>query len=199
MAVISFPAGVVSSDASPMVRRFGGVLTPFLGGPEQNIKRLGTRFGIRIVLPAQRTRDQALIIQSRLVQALDNDLLFKWPQPGFNTGNPGAPLVASTATGMAVALKDVTVGYLVREGQFLSFIHGGRRYLHMVTADAIVGGGGTVAIAIWPMLRVVLSANDVVEIAEPKIEGLVNKGEETSWQMSVQKLAAFSFTLSESA
>ena len=71
--------------------------------------------------------------------------------------------------------------------------------MEMASADATVGAGGTVSAAIWPLLRSPLSVNDVVEIAAPKIEGLVSPGDELSWQISVDRLASFSFTVAEAA
>lgn len=124
----------------------------------------------------------------------------EWPQPDFDAGDPGAPLVsAAVNSGSAVMLKGMTAGYQVKEGQFLAFIHGGRRYLHIFAADGTVAPGGTITSPVWPMLRTALSLNDVVEIVEPKIEGIVNPGDEVSWQIAVERLASFSFTLAEGA
>lgn len=200
MAVIVMPDWVVPNAAEPFLRDFGTVLTPFLGGSEQRINRLGTRFGLRVTLPSMPTRDKALIVQSRLLRAREDRLRMAIPQPDFDTGAPGAPLVASAVTsGTMLPLKGMTVGYTVKEGQFLSIIHSGRRYDHIFAADGTVAGGGTLSAAIWPLLRTPLSVNDVVEIAAPMIEGLVSPGEELSWQISVDRLASFSFTLSEGA
>ena len=200
MAVITLPDWVVPNSAEPFLRDFGAVLTPFLGGPEQRINRLGTRFGLRVTLPPMPTRDQALIVQSRLLRAREDRLLMEWPQPDFDTGTPGAPLVSAVvATGTTLPLKGMTPGYTIKEGQMVSIIHGGRRYMEMASADATVGAGGTVSAAIWPLLRSPLSVNDVVEIAAPKIEGLVSPGDELSWQISVDRLASFSFTVAEAA
>ncbi|EPR14192.1 hypothetical protein M527_29200 [Sphingobium indicum IP26] len=200
MAVITMPDWVVPSAAEPFLRDFGGVLTPFLGGPEQRINRLGNRFGLRVTLPPVPTRDKALIVQSRLLRAREDRLRMEWPQPDFDTGNPGAPLVSANVTsGTAVPLKGMTPGYVVKEGQMLAIIHAGRRYMEMAAADVTVAGDGTASLAVWPLLRSSLSNNDVVEIAAPRIEGLVSPGDELSWQISVDRLASFSFTLSEGA
>ena len=200
MAVVQLPGWAAPNEASPYVRDFGGILTPFLGGPEIRINRLGTRFGLRVSLHPMRSRDQALIIQSRLLQGREDRLIMGWRQPGFDAGDPGAPkLSANVVSGMVLPLKDMTPGYLIREGQFFSIIHAGRRYMHMFRADAIVDPGGNVNAAIWPMIRTGLSTNDIVEIVFPQIEGQVSPGEEMSWQISVAKLASFSFTIAESA
>lgn len=200
MAVIEMPAWVVPNGAVPYLRDFGGVLTPFLGGPEQRINRVGTRFGLRVTLPPMRTRDDALIVQSRLLQARADRLRMEWPQPDFDTGAPGAPLVsANVASGTTVPIKGLAAGYTAKEGQMLSVIHAARRYMYMFTADGTANGAGNVTLTTFPMLRTPLSNNDVLEIACPKIEGLVSPGDELSWQISVDRLASFSFTIAESA
>lgn len=200
MAVIVMPDWVVPNGATPFLRDFGAVLTPFLGGPEQRINRLGTRFGVRLTLPPAQARSDALIIQSRLLRAREDRLRMEWMQPDFDTGAPGAPRVAAAiVSGTAIPLKGMTPGYQVKEGQFLGFVHAARRYIHIFAADGTVAIDGTLNAQVWPMLRTNLSNNDVVEIAPPMIEGLVSPGEELSWQISVDRLASFSFTLSEGA
>jgi len=200
LAVISLPDMAVPNSAIPYLRDFGGVLTPFLGGPEQRINRPGSRFGLRVTLPSKRTKDEAMVIQSRLLRAREDRLLMAWPQPDFDTGNPGTPkLSAAVASGTIIPLSGLNAGYAIKEGQFASIIHAGRRYLHMFTADAVVTAGGAVTASMWPMIRTPLSAGDVVEITRPMIEGLINPGDELSWQIAVQRVADFSFTIAESA
>lgn len=200
MAAILFPEAAVPNAATVLLREFGTMLTPFLGGPEQYIDRVGTRFALRVTIPEKRTRDEALVIQSRLLQGRKNRLLMPWPQPDFDTGNPGAPLISGAVpSGTTLPMRGFTAGYQVKEGQFFSVIHAGRRYIHMFTADRTVSSGGSVAAPIFPLLRTPLFDGDVVELARPMIEGFVSPGEELSWQISVDRLAAFSFTVSEGA
>lgn len=200
MAVITLPDWAVPNGVEPYLRDFGTVLTPFLGGPEQRINRLGTRFGLRVTLPPMPTKDKALIVQSRLLRAREDRLSMEWPQPDVEIAGTGAPkLAAAVAAGTALPVKGMTPGHLLREGQFLSIIHLGRRYVHMIAADATVAGDGTATLSIFPMIRTSLAINDVVEIARPVIEGLVSPDEELSWQIGVERLASFSFTLTEAA
>src|SRR3546814_2231823 len=92
-----------------MLRDFGGTLTPFLGGPEQRINRLGTRLGIRVSMPPMRNGDNGRIFVSRLLQAKQDRLLMDWPPPGFTIGAPGSPLVSTAASGgTALAIKTLT-------------------------------------------------------------------------------------------
>src|SRR3546814_3601578 len=62
----------------------------------------------------------------------------------------------------------------------------------MFTASVVASGTGTVTASIFPPLRTSLSVNDVVEIAAPKIEGLVLPGEELSWQLSLDHTTGIS-------
>ncbi|MGO4167865.1 hypothetical protein [Novosphingobium sp. YAF33] len=199
MAVITMPDSAVPNSVTPYLRDFSTILTPFMGGPEQRIIRLGTRFGSRVALPPK-DADDALTIQSRLLRARYDRLLMPWYQPGLDTGAPGAPVVSATvASGTTIPLSGVAAGYRIKEGQFASIIHAGRRYLHMFAADVVIPSSGSATISVWPMLRVSLSAGDVVEIAKPMIEGFVNPGEELSWQTAVDHLSAFNFTIAEAA
>lgn len=200
MAVIVLPSDPAPNGATPMLRDFGGTLTPFLGGPEQRINRLGTRLGIRVSMPPMRNGDNGRIFVSRLLQAKQDRLLMDWPQPGFTIGAPGSPLVSTAASGgTALAIKSLTPSYAIREGQFFSIVHGGRRYVHMFTASVVASGTGTVTASIFPPLRTSLSVNDVVEIAAPKIEGHVLPGEELSWQLALDHTTGISFSVMEAA
>jgi hypothetical protein len=194
------PDDAVPNSAAVFVREFGTILSPFLGGPEQYVDRVGTRFGLRVTLPPKRTQDDARVIQSRLLQGRKSRLIMPWPQPGVDVGNPGTPLVReATNGGTFLPLKGLAAGLQIREGQFVSIIHGGRRYVYMITADVTANDSGEAGAAIFPLLRTPLSINDVVEIARPMIEGFVSPGEELSWQFAVDRLVSFSFTVSESA
>jgi hypothetical protein len=101
--------------------------------------------------------------------------------------------------GTTIPIKGLTSGYQIREGQFISVIHAGRRYVYMATADVTANEGYGLDVPIFPLLRTPLSINDVVEVARPMIEGFVSPGEELSWQFAVDRLVSFSFTVSESA
>lgn len=200
MTAILLPDNAVPNSAEVFLREFGTILVPFLGGPEQHIDRIGTRFGLRVTLPPKATRDEARVIQSRLLQGRKSRLLMPWPQPGVVVGSPGAPRVREAVNGGTfLPLKGLSSGLKMREGQFLSVVHLGRRYVYMLTADVTASDSGELGAAIFPLLRTPLSINDVVEIETPMIEGLVSPGEELSWQVSVDHLVSFSFTISEGA
>jgi hypothetical protein len=200
MAVISLPTNPSPNGMTPLLRDFGGVLTPFLGGPEQMLVRIGTRFGVRVSLPPMRTDVLGRIYISRLLQGRQNFALLKWPLLEFNPGTPGTPLIATAATsGSSLALKGLTAGYVIKEGQFFSIIVSGQRYLYMANADVTASGGGTATVSMFPLLRKAVSVNDVVEIAQPMIEGLVSPGDELSWEIASNRFMGIGFTIMERA
>ncbi len=96
------------------------------------------------------------------------------PQPGLDIGNPGAPVVnGSGQAGLALMLRGFAAGYVVREGQFFSIIHGGRRYLHCAESDATANFSGGLILGLYPMLRIKPLDGAVCEFAKPYIEGIV--------------------------
>lgn len=197
---VSLPNDPYPNGATPFLRDFGGILTPFLGGPEQRLNRIGTRLGIKCTLPPLPSDTTGRTFVSALMRSKVDRLLMEWPLLGFDPGTPGSPLVKTAVSGgSAVALKGLTVGYAVADGQFISFVRNSRRYLHMITGSGTANGSGDLTIGIFPPLRVALSVNDVVEIAVPKIEGHVLPGDELSWEMALDHNIGLSFSVYEAA
>lgn len=199
MTAISFPTNPSPNGMTPFLKDFGGTLVPFLGGPEQLIVRAGTRFGAKISLPPIRSDELGRIYVSRLLQGRMYGALMRWPLIDFDPGNPGTPLInTAVSTGSTISIKGLSSGYVIKEGQYFSVIAGGKRYLHMATANASeVAGVATVSI--FPMLRRNLSVNDVVELAQPMIEGLISPGDELAWEIAADRHMSISFKISESA
>ena len=195
MASIMLPTSPGAHGAKPMLISFGGVLTPFLGGPTQRINRLGTRWAMRFVMPPI-AAEQARYWVSALARGVDRGAIMRIPQD-IDVGDPGTPLIsAAVSAGTTLPLKGLPAGYAVKDGQFLSIIHAGQRYTHQFAADAIVSAGGTLDASIWPMIRVGLFVNDVVEIAEPMIEGWLDAQFEYDI-LSVPYVQLPDFTISE--
>lgn len=196
---VTLPTCPYPTDYQVLLRDFGAILTPFLGGPEQRINRLGTRFGLRLTMPPM-DADEGMVYLSRLLQGRQSTVTLPWPLLDFDPGTPGAPLVsAAVSSGTAIPIKGLTPGYTIKEGQFFSVIHAGRRYVYMFTADVTADGSGNLSAAVFPLLRTALSINDVIEIAQPKIEGLVMPGEEISWQIGLSNAREFGFSVMEAA
>lgn len=180
-----------------MVLSFGSVLTPFLGGPTQRINRLGTRWAMRVTMPPIRA-EAARPWLDALSRGTEDGVVMRIPQD-IDVGDPGAPLVSAAVTaGMVLPIKGLTPGYAVKASQRLTVIHNGRRYNHVFSADGVANGSGVLSAAIWPMIRTGLSINDVVEIAEPKIEGWLDGNFE--WDVLTMPWVQLpDFTISEAA
>ena len=194
---IALPTCPVPNDFQVLVRDFGGVLTPFLGGPEQRINRVGTRFGLRVTLPPLEA-GEGMPYLSRLLTGREQTVLLPWPLLDFDPGTPGAPRVNGNVSGGSILpLRGLTVGSQIKEGQFFSVIHNGRRYIHMFTANATANISGIASVTIYPMLRTNLLDNAVVEIAAPMIEGFVSPGDEISWSIGLSNDREISFSVME--
>lgn len=197
---ISLPSLPAPTSGTPLFKDFGGILSPFLGGPEQRLNRVGSRFGVKIVMPLFVNESEGRVFISRLLRARQERLVMKWPMGRFDAGSPGAPQISATiASGSAISIKGLSAGYTVKEGQFFSVIHGGRYYLHMFIGGGTADGSGNLSANIFPMLRTNLSINDSVQIAQPMIEGNVSSGDEMSWEISVERYMSLSFSVMEAA
>lgn len=197
---IALPLDPFPNGATPMLRDFGGVLSPFMGGPEIRINRVGTRFGITVTMPPLPSDGTGRVFVSRLIQGRQQRVLMPWPLLEFNPGAVGTPLInAAVASGSAIAIKGLPASYQSKEGQFFSIIHSGRRYVHMFTVDGTATVGGVLTTSIFPPLRTSLSVNDVVELEQPMIEGHVLPGNEITWEMALDRNIGLSFSVLEAA
>jgi hypothetical protein len=183
--------------AQPELVDYGGLLQPPSGGEIQKVERLGTRHAISIVVPPL---DGLVAMQwlSRAKRAKLEGGLIGFPQPGFNPGNPGSPVVNAAVAAQATSLpiRGLSAGYLLREGQWLSVIHGGRRYLHSVNAPVTASGAGTATVTVTPRFRVALSNGDTIELATPKLEGWII-GDTFPWDIDTLRTTRLRFKMIE--
>lgn len=194
---ITLPALPGARSATPRLQDWGADLTPSLGGAMQRLNRLGSRHALDVEMPPMLAEPDGRIWVSRLKRGKTDRVLFEFPQLDLVIGSPGSPKVKTvTAGGTSVPLKGLTPGYAIREGQFFSIIHNGRRYLHSADAQAIADAVGDVTVTVTPMLRVSLSVDDVVEIAKPMIEGAL-AGDEFAWSIDVARTVGLAFSIVE--
>lgn len=193
---ITLPTYPAPTDAQPRRVSFDGVLTPFMGGPVQTTGRLGTRLALQVTYPPIRGV-VARQFQARLLRGGKERVLLEWPLLDLDPGNPPNPQVNANVTGTALPIKGLGAGYVLYEGQPVSVVHEGRRYVHIITGNAASNGAGVAVVGIFPPSRVTYSANDTVEIRQPIIEGLVNPGEEYAWSYALEHTMGFSFTVVE--
>lgn len=143
----------------------------FSGRPSANIDRAGLCWMAEVSLNPLTEAEAAEWDALETVRGV-----LTWPisQPGITVGSPGTVLVSGAGQlGSTINLDGFTAGYTVQKRQFLPIITGGRRYLYRCTADTTADGLGVASVPIWPPLRVAPADNDTVEIASPKMDGLV--------------------------
>lgn len=197
--MIDLPLSPAPRDASPVPMDFGANLEPPLGGEVQRIDRLGSRWSIQVEMPPMKHEPNGRVFVSRLIRGISEGVRMAFPLLGFDPGAPGSPVVSGSGqSGRTLNIKNATAGYVFKEGQFFSLIRGTRRHLYKVDADVTVSGGGTAALPIWPMLRAQHLDGDVLEVTEPKIEGLIT-ADQLAWQMSLGDFSGLSFELREVA
>ncbi|MBM3927855.1 MAG: hypothetical protein FJ335_05265 [Sphingomonadales bacterium] len=171
---ILLPQPRLPNRAVPRLIDFGTLLTPPGGGVTQRLNRLGNRYALDITYPRLKPEPDGRVLASRVRQAVTAGARYPFPQPGLDIGTPGAPAIdGGGQAGSVLALRGFAPGYVVREGQFFSIVHAGRRYLHAAGADAVATVTGAIAITIVPMLRISPSDGAVCEFAQPFIEGTI--------------------------
>ena len=177
---------------------WGGEMPTILGGATMRIARLGSRHMLTVTMPPMKMEPDGRIWTARLRQGkIDGDVLFAPTQVDFDAGAPGSPKVdGATTTGPVLPIKGLTPGYQIKEGQWLSIVHAGRRYFHIADDDQTADGSGEVTIAVTPHLRAAMANNDVIELAEPKIEGLL-EGDSASWTVDNARAGGLLFAIVE--
>lgn len=175
---------------------FGGTQSSPLGGADQRVNRLGGRWKMTVTLPAMdaRTADEW---GAALSEGLETGVSFRVPEPGWRAGSPGTVLVNGAGqAGSSLLVDGGTVGHVIRRGKWFSILTGGRRYLHKAAATVQLGAGGAATIQLTPKLRVIPADNSPVELAIPRIEGLLEKG--PGWAVNLQRIAeGITFTIRE--
>lgn len=192
MAVLVLPTDPAPANMGIAMIAAKNVLAPAFGDGEQELLRKGSRYALTFQMPPM-----------RYVTSMDWDdlmtegdtVVMKVHQPGFDTGAPGTPRVNGAGqSGSALVIDGLTNGYVIRKGQFLSVITQGRRFLYRAKANVTVSGG-TATVPLRTMLRFPPADNDVVEIAQPMIEGFVRDLGE--WAVGVDRLVGLQFTVRE--
>ncbi|MFZ3485281.1 hypothetical protein [Sphingomonas sp. 3-13AW] len=179
---------------------WGGRLEAPNGGPTLTLLRLGTRHALDITPPAMRAEPHGRIWSSRLRQAKLAGALVRFTQDGFTSRIHGSPVVNGAGqAGSLLAVRGAGIRAHFGEGEAISLVHRGRRYLHFVAEpQTLLTGAGV--LSIFPMLRVIPDDGDVIEFAEKlKIEGSLS-GNEVAWDRSKDGMFDFgTITITEDA
>jgi hypothetical protein len=183
------------SGTAPRVIDFGTILRPPLGGPDQRMNRIGNRYGVDVSMPVMEP-EVARVWISRLARGIRQGVIMSW-YDGVDRGAPGAIIVNGAGqAGSVLNVSGGAAGYIAKEGLFFSFISGGRRYLHSISADTQLSIGGAGALPIDPPLRIAPSHASVCEFAAPKIEGFL-AGDAGKWTLDYAMNVGLAFSIEE--
>jgi len=192
---ITLPSSPAPRAISPHLISRRRDLEPTFGGPTTRVQRLGSKWAIDFDLPPMRYAD-AMAWIAALTRAEGDTVMIDVPQPGFETGSPGTPLVNGASQAGSFIDLDGFGAYTAKAGQFFSVIISSQRYLYQVAVDRVAAAGVMTDLAISPMIRRSPADNAVVEFATPKIEGFLS-GRETGWTVDVARTVGISFTITE--
>lgn len=200
---VTLPTGGVRR-ATPRYIDRGGILTANLGGKDQRLDRLGSRWGVDVDLYPMKA-ETARIWIARLIRGMRERALLKFPQPGLVVSVPADSAVfdgANGANASAINIKTVAGAWVagqrvVAEGQFISCWQGGQRFLYQATQDAYLSAGFGATVNIQPNLRVSHANLDGINILPQNvmIEGYI-KGERR-WDIDEAKIYGLSFSIEE--
>lgn len=192
MAILTLPTVPAPANMGIALISAKNVLAPAFGDGEQELLRKGSRYALTFQMPPMR---YVTSMDWDDLMAEGDTVVMKVHQPGFDTGAPGVPRVNGAGqAGSALVIDGLTNGYVIRKGQFLSVITQGRRFLYRAKASVTVSGGSA-TVPLRTMLRFPPADNDVVEIAQPMIEGFVRDLGE--WSVGVDRLVGLQFTVRE--
>lgn len=192
MAILTLPTDPAPAKMAVAMVSAKNTLTPAFGGAEQELLRKGTRYALTFSMPVM-TYVQSMEWDDLMAEG--DTVLMRVFQPGLVIPNPGAPLVKGAGqAGTSLVIDGLPNGYVIRKGQFLSVVSAGQRFLYRAKASA-TSVAGTATVPLRTMLRRPPNENDVVEIAQPMIEGFVRDLGE--WAVSVDRLVGLQFTVRE--
>lgn len=162
------------------------------GGSLSPLSRPGDHWAIEIDVRALSTACGRELLAD-LVRGVANRVRVPIPQPGVDTGAPGAPRVkGADQAGTSLILDGLTAQYVIRKGWFFTLETAEGASAHIVTAEAIVASNSEVTVNFWPELWLAPSDNDLVEIGEPYLEGMVvDRGGQTSSRIAAVLTDAF--------
>lgn len=193
MSILTLPTDPPPANMGIALISAKNVLTPAFGDGEQELLRKGSRYALTFQMPPLSYLES---MGWDDLMAEGDTVVMKVHQPGFETGAPGTPRVNGAGqSGSALVIDGLTNGYVIRKGQFLSVITLGRRFLYRAKANVTANGSGQATVLLRTMLRFPPADNDVVEIADPKVEGFVRDLGE--WSVGVDHLVGLQFTVRE--
>lgn len=191
---LSLPIWPAPARMVPRLLTARNDLSPAFGGPTNRFARMGSRYALDVEMPPMKN------IDAQDWADIDDEAatcILLIPQPGIDTGAPGSPLVnGGSQAGSSLILNGVTPQYALRKNQWLTIITGGQRFSYRAKSAVVADAAGNLVVPLRTMLRVSPTNNDVVEIAEPKIEGYVTVTED-AWSVDSAHIVALTFSITE--
>ncbi len=192
--MIELPTVFSGVSITPTLITARNSIVPAFGGPEIRRNRMGSRYQLKVQLEPMSPEE------ANEWADLDDETetcLFVIPQPGIETGTPGAPRVNGAGqSGSSLIVDGLTPHYAVGKNWWISVITGGHHFCYRVRNQVIANSSGQLTIPLRTMLRKPPADNDVVEIAEPRMEGFVTVDED-AWMVDGNHLISLSFTIKE--
>lgn len=179
---------------------FGRDHTPVLGGPVLRLAGLGTRWAFDVSIPALAAAACGASLTMDLERGETETVVMVIPEPGTERASFGSSVRVNGAgqLGMTLNVDGLPANKAVPKGKWLSLLIGGQRFAYRTTAAVVANASGSVALPIFPMLRRQPVNDDVVELAEPKIEGFVAMDIEHSLRaIGTTGAVGIDFTISE--
>jgi hypothetical protein len=194
--VIDFPDGLrMTAEAMFMPR---DVEQRTLSGPTTIFPRLGGRFAVNVTAgPFYAEEARSLLALVMAAKYGGEGLRMRYPLQWSQSG--GGPTVidgAITGPTRTLPIKGGTPGFVIKQGWFLSIESGGQHFFHSVATSAQVAPDGTATLTVTPEMKRPFADNTVVNIAAPRIEGLVANAE-IAWPLNGDKIAPVIFTIEE--
>lgn len=165
------------------------------GASRKRVGRIGSHWSMSVTVPPQCAAGAGIELAVDLIQGEGQSLVLPVPE-AMDPGAPGLPMVDGDGqAGSVLAMKGLRPHHIVRKGKFFSVIHDGRRYLHWATAEIEADADGKAEVPMWPMMRIDLADDDVIEMGRPMIEGDIDGLPDLS--LDELKTLGFSFTIEE--
>jgi hypothetical protein len=195
---ILLPAKPGVRTAKPRLVDVGAVQRSPLGATAQRLNRPGNHFAIDVEAPTSRGGDIGRVLIARLILGMEEGLILPFVQDFKPCVSPDPVVDGAGQAGRTLNLRGWQAAAWAKEGQFFSIIQGGRRYVHMITAQSFAGTDGKMAASIYPMLRVPLDDGAVCEFQLPMIEGFM-VGDNLEWQIQTAPFIDVTFSVEEAA
>lgn len=195
MAAVTLPA--LPRNVEYQVREINRdrALEPTFGGDESLIQRLGTKHEWVVNVPSIASAGCGPALVAALAVGKSAGAVMPIPEPKMPDAPYGAVRVNGAGQlGTSLVVDGLTPQVVIPAGKWLSVVISDRRYAYYTTAEVVADETGAATLPIYPMIRRSPADNDVVELAEPKVEGRVIMSER-----DVRRIGSlsFSFTIRE--